>query len=114
MKVHTIIDKIWYYTKCKWSQKSFKTFAYNIFNFFHFYSGTAHFFAFSFITEGTTEKVLQFIVPLSQFKTKTLVSMNKIFIFEHYIEVQTIRNLLNGIIFVMKIFLWWPLQSRPQ
>ena len=68
---------------------------------FYIYSGTAHFFAFSLITEGTTEKVLQFIVPLSQFKTKTLVSMN--YIFEYYREVQTIRNLLNGIIFVMKI-----------
>jgi hypothetical protein len=64
------------------------------------------FFAFSFIIEGTTEKVLQFIIPSSQFTTKTLVSLNKKCIVEHYREVQTIKYLLIDIIFVKKnIFL---------
>jgi hypothetical protein len=35
---------------------------------------------------------------------KTLVSLNKFCIFVHYREVQTIKNLLIDIIFVMKIF----------
>jgi hypothetical protein len=45
------------------------------------YKGTACFFAFSLITEGTTEKVLQFIMP-----AETLISLNKKCIFEHYRE----------------------------
>jgi hypothetical protein len=35
------------------------------------------FLEFSLNTEGTTEKVLQFIMPLRQFKTGTLVSLSK-------------------------------------
>jgi hypothetical protein len=35
------------------------------------------FFEFSLIIEGHAEKVLQFIIPLSQFTTETLVSWNK-------------------------------------
>jgi len=35
------------------------------------------FFAFSIITEGTTEKVFQFIMPLKSICNKTLVSLNK-------------------------------------
>jgi hypothetical protein len=46
------------------------------------------FFAFSLIKEGTTEKVLQFIMPLeSIYSKKTLVSLNKKWFFEHYREV---------------------------
>jgi hypothetical protein len=59
------------------------------------------FFTFLMIIEGTTEKVLQFKVP---FTTKTLVSLNKECYFEHYIEVQTVNNILIDIIFVTKIF----------
>ncbi len=59
-----------------------------------------HIFAFSLIIEGTTEKVLLF---------KSIYNQNLIFIeqknyFEHYRQVQTIKNLLIDIIFVMKIF----------
>jgi hypothetical protein len=47
------------------------------------------FFAFSLIVEGTTEKVLQFIMPLkSIYPTETLVSLNQKCIFEHYREFQ--------------------------
>jgi hypothetical protein len=38
---------------------------------------TARFLAYWLIIEGTTEKVLQFIMHSSQFRTKTLVSLNK-------------------------------------
>ncbi len=71
------------------------------------------FLAFSLIEEGATEKVLQFTIPLKSFTTKTLASLNKKSIFEHYREVQTIKSLLIGIIVVMKIFFWWPFQSCP-
>jgi hypothetical protein len=64
------------------------------------------FLAFSLIEEGATEKVLQFTIPLKSFTTKTLASLNKKSIFEHYREVQTIKSLLIGIIVVMKIFFW--------
>jgi len=56
------------------------------------------FFAFSISIEGTTEKVIQFISP---YITKTLVSLNKKCIFEHYTEIET-SKLLIDIIFVMK------------
>jgi hypothetical protein len=35
------------------------------------------FYEFSLIIDGPTEKLLQFIIPLSQFTTETLVSWNK-------------------------------------
>jgi len=41
------------------------------------------FFAFSLIIEGTTEKVLQFILPLKSIYNQILVSLNKKCIFEH-------------------------------
>jgi hypothetical protein len=44
-------------------------------------------FAFALIEEGTTEKLLQFTLPLKSFTTKTLASLNKKCIFEHYREV---------------------------
>ncbi len=37
-----------------------------------FHNGTAHFFAFSIIIEGTTEKVLQFIMPLKSINNQNL------------------------------------------
>jgi hypothetical protein len=43
-------------------------------------------FAFSLIIEGTTEKVLQNIMPLKSNYNKTLVSLNKKIIFEPYRE----------------------------
>jgi hypothetical protein len=67
-----------------------------------YYAIEQHVFAFSFIIEGTVEKVLLF--HLRQFSTKTLVSLNKNCIFEHYSEVQTIKNLLIDIDLVVKIY----------
>jgi hypothetical protein len=65
---------------------------------------TARFFAFSLIIEGTTEKVLQFIMPLKSICNQNLGFIEQIMYFEHYREVQTRTNLLIVIIFVMKIF----------
>ncbi len=55
-------------------------------------------FVFSLITEGTTEKVLQFKKSL-----KPIYNKNFGFI-EHYREVQTIKNLLIDIILPWKFF----------
>jgi hypothetical protein len=64
------------------------------------------FFAFTLVIEGTTEKVLQFIMllKLSKNTTKTLASLNKKCLFEHYRDFLTIINLLINIIFVMNFF----------
>jgi hypothetical protein len=51
------------------------------------------FFAFSLIVEGTIEKALKFIMPLSQFTTETLVSLSKKCIFEHYREFQARKTI---------------------
>jgi hypothetical protein len=51
------------YCDCKFEQNKF--------------NGTAHFFAFSLITEGAAEKVLQFIMPLK------LINCNNICFDEH-------------------------------
>ncbi len=69
------------------------------------------FFAILLIIEGTTEKVLQFIVPLKSICNQNLGFVEWKCIFEPYKEVQTIKNLLIDITLVMKISFWWPLQS---
>jgi len=48
-----------------------------------------HVFAFSLIIEGTTEKVMQFLMPIM-----SIVNQNhpKKCIFEHHREVQTIKK----------------------
>jgi hypothetical protein len=38
----------------------------------HSNNGTAHFFAFSLVIEGTTEKVLQFMMPVKLIYNKNL------------------------------------------
>ncbi len=59
-------------------------------------------FAFSIITKSTTEKVMQFIMPLKSVYNKNKVSLNKKCIFEHYREIQTNKRLLIDVIFVTK------------
>jgi len=61
----------------------------------------------------TTEKVLQFVMPLRSiynenivFVEQILFSLNKYCILEHYLRVQAIKDLLICIIFAMKIFFW--------
>ncbi len=58
-----------------------------------------HIFAFSFIIEGTREKVLQLIMPLKSIDNPNLGLIEQKCIFEHYREVQAIKNLLIDIIF---------------
>ncbi len=60
--------------------------------------------AISMIIEGTTEKVLQFKMPLMSVYNKNLGFIAQICIAEHYTEVQTIKNQLIDIIFVVNIF----------
>ncbi len=55
--------------------------------------GTARFFAFSWTVKGTTEKVLQFIIPFESIYSKNLSLIEQKMFFEHYREVQTIKNL---------------------
>jgi hypothetical protein len=64
-----------------------------------------HDFAFSWNIEGTTEKVLQFIMPLNSIYNNNLDLTEQKCIFEHKREVQTIKNLLIVVIFVV-IFFW--------
>jgi hypothetical protein len=61
-------------------------------------------FAFSLITEGTTEKVLQFMMPLKSIYNKNLAFIEHDCIFEHYREVQTRKTLSTDIIFITKEF----------
>jgi hypothetical protein len=55
----------------------------------YFTNGTAHSFAFSLIIEGTTEKVLQFILPLKSIYNKNLGFIEEKCIFEYYIEIES-------------------------
>jgi hypothetical protein len=62
------------------------------------------FFAYSFFIEGTTEKMLQFIMPIKSI-------YNKMLGFKHYRDVQTIKNLRIDILvekFFMATFLELP------
>ncbi len=61
------------------------------------------FFAFSIFIEGTTEKVLQFIMPVKSIYNKNLGFIEQKMFFGHHIEVLTIKNLSIDIIFVIKI-----------
>ncbi len=56
-----------------------------------YYNGTARFFTFSLIIEGTTEKVPQLKMPVKSINKKTLGSLNKKCYIEHYKEVQTVK-----------------------
>ncbi len=49
-------------------------------------------FAFSLSIEGTTEKVLQFLMPLKTIDNKNLSFIEQKCTFEHNREVQTIKN----------------------
>ncbi len=61
-----------------------------------------HVFAYSIIIEGTTEKVMQFIIPLKSIYNKNLGLIEQKCIFERNREIQTSKHLLNDIIFVPK------------
>jgi hypothetical protein len=67
-----------------------------------------HIFAFSLNIVGTTEKVLQFIMPLKSIYNKNLGSIEQKCIFEQYREAQKIRNLLTDIIFSDDLFIAAP------
>jgi hypothetical protein len=67
--------------------------------------GTARFFAFSLIIEGTTEKVLQFLMPIMSIFYQNLGFNEKKCLFEHNREVQTIKNQLIDIVGHENIFL---------
>ncbi len=60
------------------------------------------FIAFSLIIEGTTEKVLQFIMPLKFIYNINLSFFDQKHIFEPYGEIETRKNLLLDFIFVTK------------
>ncbi len=50
-----------------------------------------HIFAFTLIIEGTTEKVLQFVMPLKSIYSKNLGFIAQKLVFEHYRKVQIIK-----------------------
>jgi hypothetical protein len=60
------------------------------------------FFAFSLIIEGTTEKVLQFIMPLKSIYNRNFGFIEQKMNFEHCREFQERKILLIDIIFDMK------------
>jgi hypothetical protein len=64
-----------------------------------------NFFAFSLIIEGTTDKVLQFIMPPKTIYNKNLGFIKQKMYFEHYREVQSIKSLIIDIIFLINFFL---------
>ncbi len=52
--------------------------------------------------EGTTEKVLQFMIAFKLIYNTNLGFIEQKYIFEHYREVQTRKTLLTDIIFITK------------
>jgi len=58
------------------------------------------------ITEGTTEKVLQFMMQIRSIYNKSFVFIVQKGAFEHCRDDLMMKNHLIGIIFVMKIFCW--------
>ncbi len=63
------------------------------------FNGTAIFFAFSLIIEGTTEKVLQFIMPFESIYSRNFGIIDQKMYFEHYREFQARKTILIYIIF---------------
>jgi hypothetical protein len=61
-----------------------------------------HVFALEIIIEGTTDKVIQFIMPLKSIYNKNLDFIELKCIFEHCREIQTSKCLLIDILFVTK------------
>jgi hypothetical protein len=56
--------------------------------------------------EGTNEKVLQYKMPFKSIYNKKLGFVEQKNIFEHYREVQTVKNLLIDMILGMKKYFW--------
>ncbi len=54
------------------------------------------------IIEGTTEKVLQFIIPLKSIYYRNFGFIEQIMCYEHYREFQARKTLLVDLIFAMK------------
>jgi hypothetical protein len=83
--------------------------------FCHFRKMEQHIFVFSLIIEGATETLLQFIMPFRSFYyTKLWFQSTKcVFLNTTYREVQTIKNLLIDIIFVMKILFLMTFSELP-
>ncbi len=69
-----------------------------------FFNGRAHFFAFSLIIEGTTEKVLQFIMPQKSISDQNLGFIVQIMYFWTLRRASNNEQLLIFIIFVLKYF----------
>jgi hypothetical protein len=66
-------------------------------------NGTAHFLnTFLLIIEGTTEKVLQFIMPMKAVDSRKISFIRQKCVFEHCWECETKKRLLNDIILVIK------------
>jgi hypothetical protein len=61
------------------------------------------FFAFSLIIEGTTEKVLQFMMPFKSVDCRNLCFIEQKMYFEHYGEFQSRKTLLIDITVATKI-----------
>jgi hypothetical protein len=56
-------------------------------------NGTAHFWYFSLVIEGTTEKVLQLILPVKLIYNQNLGFTEQKNFFLYYREIQTIKNI---------------------
>jgi hypothetical protein len=77
------------------------------------FNGTVCFFAFSLIIEGTTEKVLQFIMPLESVYNRNFGFIEQKLNFEHYREFQARKTQLIDIIFAMKKYITTFLELPP-
>ncbi len=61
----------------------------------HSNNGTAHFFAFLLVIEGTTEKVLQFMMQVKSIYNKNLGFIEQKNVFEYHREALIIKKYIN-------------------
>ncbi len=61
----------------------------------HSSNGIAHFFAFSLVIEGTTEKVLQFMMPVKLIYNKNHGFIEQKNVFEYHREALIIKKYIN-------------------
>ncbi len=77
------------------------------------YNGTAHFFAFSLIIEGTTENVLQFMMPFQSIYNRNFGFIEQKMYFWTLQRVSSKKNSINWHHFCHEKNICWPFESCP-
>ncbi len=79
----------------------------------HWHNGTTHFFTFSLIIDGATEKILPFTMPLKSVFNRNFVFIKQKCIYEHFLRVKTIKRYIKLYYFCHKTLVLFASSELP-